>query len=59
LVDVYYNTADESLEDSLLNLLDRKKTFVSQISKSLEVEVDYEIQATVDGKAIWLGIVKI
>ena len=59
LVDVYYNTLDESLEDSLLNLLDRKKTFVNQVSKSLEIEVDYEVQATVDGKAVWIGIVKI
>ena len=59
LVDVYYNTQDESLEDVLLGLLDRKKTFVSQISKSLEVEVDFEIQTEVDKKAVWLGMVKI
>jgi isoleucyl-tRNA synthetase len=59
LVDVYYNTADEALEDALLGLVDRKKTFVSQISKSLEVEVDFEIQSVVEGKAVWLGMVKI
>jgi isoleucyl-tRNA synthetase len=59
LVDLYYNTADEKLEDALLKLVDRKKTFVSQISKSLEVEVDYEIQSVIDGKAVWLGMIKI
>ncbi len=59
LVDVYYNTTSEKLENSLLNLVDRKKTFVSQISKSLEVEVDFEIQAVVDGEGVWLGLVKI
>jgi isoleucyl-tRNA synthetase len=59
LVDVYYNTTDEALEDALLTLVDRKKTFVSQISKSLEVEVDFEIQSVVEGKAVWLGMVKI
>lgn len=59
LVDVYYNTQDETLEDALLSLLDRKKTFVSQITKSLEVEVEYEIQAEVEGKAVWLGMVRV
>jgi isoleucyl-tRNA synthetase len=59
LVDLYYNTQDEALEEALVNLLDRQKTFISQISKSLEVEADYEIQSEVDGKAIWLGVVKI
>ncbi len=59
LVDLYYNTQDENLEDALLKLLDRKKTFVSQISKSLEVEVDFEIQAVVGGQAVWLGIIRI
>jgi hypothetical protein len=59
LVDVYYNTTDEQLEDALLSLVDRKKTFVNQISKSLEVEVDFEIQSVVDGKAVWFGMVKI
>jgi len=59
LVDLYYNTQDENLEEVLLKLLDRKKTFVSQISKSLEVEVDFELQAQVDGKAVWLGMIKI
>jgi isoleucyl-tRNA synthetase len=59
LVDVYYNTADEKLEDALLSLVDRKKTFVSQISKSLEVEVDFETQNPIDGKPVWLGMIKI
>ncbi|MCL5667178.1 MAG: isoleucine--tRNA ligase [Patescibacteria group bacterium] len=59
LVDVYYNTQDDKLEDVLLNLLDRKKTYVSQIRKSLEVEVDFEAQAVVNGRAVWLGLVKI
>ena len=59
LVDLYYNTQAENLEQILLNLLDRKKTFVSQIKKSLEVEVDFETQGEVDGKAIWIGLIKI
>ncbi|HVY67389.1 MAG TPA: isoleucine--tRNA ligase [Patescibacteria group bacterium] len=59
LADVYYNIQDEALESALLGLLDRKKTFVSQISKSLEVEVDFETQIQIDGKAVWLGIVRI
>jgi isoleucyl-tRNA synthetase len=59
LVDVYYNTGDEKIEDALLKLFDRKKTFVSQISKSLEVEADFETQAVIEGKAVWIGLVKI
>ncbi len=59
LVDLYYNATDEVLEHALLNLLDRKKTFVSQIQKSLEVEVDFEAQGEVEGKAIWVGLIKI
>lgn len=59
LVDLYYNTQDDSLEDALLNLLDRKKTFVSQINKSFEVEVDFETQTEVENKAIWLGMIRI
>jgi hypothetical protein len=59
LVDLYYNTQDENLEDSLLKLLDRKKTFINQISKSFEVEADFEIQTQISGKAVWLGIIRI
>jgi isoleucyl-tRNA synthetase len=59
LVDVYYNTQDSDVEDILVRLVDRKKTFVNQISKSLEVEVDFETQAEVAGKALWIGINKI
>jgi isoleucyl-tRNA synthetase len=59
LVDIYYNTPDEEVENALVDLVDRKKTFVNQISKSFEVEADYEVQAEVNGKALWLGIVKI
>jgi isoleucyl-tRNA synthetase len=59
LVDVFYNTADAGLEDALVNLFDRKKTFTNQISKSLEVEADFETQSMVEGKAIWIGLVKI
>ncbi len=58
LVDLYYNTQDDKLEDALLNLLDRKKTFVSQISKSYEIEADFETQAEVGGKPVWLGMIK-
>ena len=59
LVDVYYNTTSEKLEQSLLTMLDRKKTFVSQIAKSYEVETDFEAQAEVDGEGIWLGMNRI
>ncbi len=59
LVDLYYNTADQALSEILINQLDRKKTFISQIKTSLEVEADFEIQATVEGKAIWLGLVRL
>ncbi|MDE2311546.1 MAG: isoleucine--tRNA ligase [Patescibacteria group bacterium] len=59
LVDLYYNAADDKLESALLNLFDRKKTFVSQIQKSLEVEADFEIQTQVEGRAIWFGVVKV
>ncbi len=59
LVDLYYNTQEDVLEDALLNMLDRKKTFVNQINKSFEVEVDFETQTQVDSKAIWLGMIKI
>jgi isoleucyl-tRNA synthetase len=59
LVDVYYNTQSEALESALLNLLDRKKTFISQIAKSYEVETDFETQAEVEGQAVWIGMTKI
>jgi hypothetical protein len=59
LVDLYYNTPDETVAKALVDLLDRKKTFVNQIQMSLEVEVDYEAQAQVSGKAVWLGIIKV
>lgn len=59
LVDIYYNTSDEKLEEALLNLFDRRKTFVSQIKQSLEVEVDFEMQSQVEGKTVWIGLMKI
>lgn len=59
LVDLYYNTQDEQLEELLLENFDRKKTFVNQVSKSLEVEADFETQADIKGKALWIGFVKI
>ena len=59
LVDVYYNTTDPELEKALLELVDRKKTFVNQIKLSYEVEVDFEIQADIGEKAIWLGMMKV
>lgn len=59
LVDVYYNTQSSNIENALLNLLDRKKTFVNQVSKSLEIEVDFETQAEVEGEAVWVGMIKI
>ncbi|MDP2918325.1 MAG: class I tRNA ligase family protein, partial [bacterium] len=59
LVDLYYNTQDQGLEEALINSFDRRKTFVGLISKSLEVEVDFETQSQIDGKAVWLGMIKI
>lgn len=57
LVDLYFTTQDSDLSEIVTNLLDRKKTFINQVKTSLEVEADYEIQTTVDGKPIWLGFV--
>lgn len=59
LVDLYYTTTDDELADILNSLIDRKKTFVNQVKTSLEVEADYEIQTTVEGKPLWLGIVSV
>ena len=59
IVDLYYNTTDQGLIDSLVNLVDRKKTFINQIKTSLEVDADYEVQTTIEGQAIWLGLVEI
>lgn len=59
LVDLYYNTQDQNLAKALVELLDRKKTFINQVQMSLEIEVDHEIQTQVDGQALWLGIIKI
>jgi isoleucyl-tRNA synthetase len=57
LVDLYFTTQDPDLAEIATNFLDRKKTFINQVKTSLEIEADYEIQATVDGKPIWLGLV--
>lgn len=59
LVDLYFNTPDLELNEILTNLVDRKKTFVSQVATSLEVEADYEIQTTINGKPLWLGLVQV
>jgi isoleucyl-tRNA synthetase len=57
LVDLYYTTQDETLSHIMINLLDRKKTFVVNVATSLEVEPDFEIQSEIDNKPIWLGLV--
>jgi isoleucyl-tRNA synthetase len=59
LVDVYYNTSDAALEMALVERFDRRKTYVGQIKKELEVEADYEIQVEIEGRPLWLGLVKI
>lgn len=59
IVDLYYNTQDDSLVDALTSLVDRKKTFLNQIKTSLEVDADYEVQTTINGQAIWLGLVEV
>jgi isoleucyl-tRNA synthetase len=59
MVDVLYNTQDEELESALLTLINRKKTFVNQISTNPEVEADFETQAEIEKRPIWLGIVKL
>lgn len=58
VVDLYYNTQSEKLERALLEIFDRKKTSVNQISMSLEIEVEFETQAVVEGEAIWIGMVR-
>ncbi len=57
-VDLYYNTQDAGLERVLTQLFDRDKTFVSQVTKSLEVEADFEVQSEIGGAALWLGVVR-
>jgi hypothetical protein len=47
------------MEKILLNFLDRKKTFINQVNKSFEVEVDFETQNQLEGKAVWLGMIKV
>ena len=59
MIDVYYNTQDVVLEMALVNGFDRRKTYTVQVKKELEVEADYEAQVEIDGRAIWLGIVKL
>lgn len=59
IADLYYNTESPELVELLVSAVDRKKTFINQIQTSLEIEVDFEIQTQVDGKPIWLGLVKI
>lgn len=59
IVDLYYNSSDDQLVHALTNMVDRKKTFINQIKTNLEVDADYEIQATVNGSAIWLGLVQV
>ena len=59
LANLYYTTTDQSLEKALVEMVDRRKTFVNQIETSLEVEADFEIQVDVAGSAIWLGITKV
>ena len=44
---------------ALINKFDRKKTFVVQIKKELEVEPDIEAQLLIEDKAIWVGIQKV
>lgn len=57
-VSVYYNTQDEELEHALTTLLDKNKVGAESIAVSVEVEADNEIQADIDNRTIWLGIVK-
>jgi isoleucyl-tRNA synthetase len=58
MVDLYYETKDYELETALISKFDRKKTFVSMVKKEVEVEPDEETQVQIEGKPIWLGIVK-
>lgn len=55
---LYYNMQNPELEKILLEKLDRSKTFISDISTDIEVEVDFEAQANVAGSIVWLGISK-
>ncbi len=59
IVDLYYTTSDENLANVLTNLVDRKKTFINQIKTSLEIEADYEIQTSVNGVGVWIGLLEV
>lgn len=59
LIDLYYNTQDSALEEALLEKFDRKKTFVAQIKKELEIETDYEAQIKIEESMLWLGLIRI
>ncbi len=59
LVDLYYNTNSETLSEALVKMVNREKTFVSQIKQSLEVEAEFETQGEVEGQPIWFGLVKL
>jgi isoleucyl-tRNA synthetase len=58
-VELYYNTTDTGVESVLLELVDRDKTFVQTITQSLEVETEDEAQVELDGKPLWLGLVRV
>jgi hypothetical protein len=58
-VELYYNTSESSLETILLELVDRDKTYVQSITQSLEVETEDEAQVELDGKPLWLGLVRV
>lgn len=57
-VTLYYTITDAVVEAILLERVDRKKTFVSEIVHELEVEPDNEMQIELGGVPVWLGMVK-
>ncbi len=57
-VDLYYATTNAELVTVVTEFLDKKKTFVGNVISDPEIEADFETQTTVNGEAIWLGLVK-
>ena len=55
---LYYNIPSPDLVRILQEQVDTKKTFISGIEQSLEVEADNEIQIEIAEQPVWLGIVR-
>ncbi|MEZ4180010.1 MAG: isoleucine--tRNA ligase [Candidatus Doudnabacteria bacterium] len=56
VVDLFYTTQSQDLAQAIEQQLDKKKLFVDQISTDVEVEVDFETQASIESQPVWLGV---